>query len=167
MALAFQPDGVLPVGGHDATLVEVEDAFVIAASSHYQSQRLQLWQAFLIWRERAAHHFGHGAAWLSGTFVTTWLEDPTLRLVFFPDTPSMVDSAIKRGDVGLGLLTLEDVIYSGPGSGGHVADLKVVGGMMDAQLGQAAEHDGWSAVWSMVPNRRRQLVDAGYVMVRV
>ena len=161
----LQPDGVLPIGGHAASVGEVEAMFVDTAPA-FRPQRVQLWSAFLLWRDRAQHHFGHGTVWLSGSFVTHWTEVPTLRLVFFPDTPSMVDTAIKRGDVGLGLLTLEDVLYAGPGSGGHVTELRVVGGMMDAQLGQVAEHDGWSTVWSMIPNRRRELIDAGYVMVR-
>ncbi len=149
---ALDPHGLLPVSpttSHQASLQEVEALFVDEAPSH-QQQRRDVWDAYVLWARRAAHHFGHGQAWLAGTFVTHLHREPSLRVAFFPSTPSMVGNAVRRGDVGLGLLTLGDLFYMFPSPGGTVETLRPVGGILDTQLGSTEHSDGWDAMWSLV-----------------
>lgn len=156
-----------PTSQHSATLPEVETLFVSAAPTH-KSPRQEIWNAFILWAARASHHFGHGQAWLAGTFVTHMIREPRLRVAFFPSTPSMVGNAIRRGDVGLGLVTLGDVFYMSPSPGGSVEALRPVGGMLDTQIGSAVHSDGWDAMWSLVGDPRNHVqLAAGYVSVAV
>jgi len=156
-----------PVTRHDATMDEVEALFVDAAPSHH-AQRRDVWDAYKIWARRASHHFGHGEAWLGGTFVTHMVREPDMRIAFFPSTPGMVGNAVRRGDVGLGLVTLGDVFYMSPPPGGSVEALRPVGGILDSQVGSMVHSDGWDAMWSLVGDpRSRQQLAAGYVSVAV
>ncbi|GAA0944574.1 hypothetical protein GCM10009554_38840 [Kribbella koreensis] len=140
----------------------------MAGAPSHKALRRDLWDAYSLWERRVRQHFGHGEAWLSGTFVTHMPRQPELRVVFFPATPSMVGNAVRRGDVGLGLLTLGDVFYMSPQSGGSVETMHAVGGMMDSQVGSPAQKDGWDAMWSLVaePRSHTQFA-AGYVSLTV
>lgn len=138
-----------------------------SAPSH-KRQRQTLWKAYELWADRAHHHFGRGEAWLAGTMVTHLLSEPELRVVYFPTTPSMVDTAISRGAVGLSLLTLEDLFYAVPAPGGSVKMMPPVGALLHAYVGSRTHAPAWSAMWSSVADQR-QLVrqSAGYVVLGV
>lgn len=80
----------------------------------------------------------------------------------------MVGNAVRRGDVGLGLLTLGDLFYMFPSPGGTVETLRPVGGILDTQLGSTEHSDGWDAMWSLVGDAQGHLqLAAGYVKVPV
>jgi hypothetical protein len=167
---ALQGDGCLPVNPnarHPALPSEVERLFVTGAPSH-KDLRADIWRAYELWSRRVVHHFGHGQAWLAGTFVTHLVREPFLRVAFFPTTPRMVGDAIRRGDVGLGLLTVEDVFFMSPAPGGSVELVRAVGGMIDSQVGSMSQSDGWDAMWSLLGDpRSRQHSSAGYVSLPV
>lgn len=162
--------GLLPIAPssrHPGTLAEVESVFVAGAPSH-QIVRRDIWDAYVLWARRACHHFGHGEAWLAGSFTTHLTREPQLRVVFFPSTPSMVGNAVRRGDVGLGLLTLGDVFYMSPAPGGSVEVVRPVGGLLDTQVGSMLHSDGWDAMWSFVGDLRSHVqLAAGYVSLAV
>lgn len=156
-----------PTPRHDGTEAEVEALFVDTAPSH-KSLRRDIWDSYTLWARRASVHFGHGRAWLAGTFVTHMTREPHLRVAFFPSTPSMVGNAVRRGDVGLGLVTLGDVFYMTPSPGGSVEALRPVGGTMDSQVGSMVHSDGWDAMWSLVGDPRSHVqLAAGYVSMAV
>lgn len=158
---------VQPVARHAATTGEVEQLFVAGARSH-RSLRSDLWAAYRLWERRARHHFGHGEVWLAGTFVTHLPREPFVRAVLFPSTPSMVGNAVRRGDVGIGLLTIEDAFYMSPPPGGSLNLIRAVGGMIDTQVGSMANSDGWDAMWSLLGDTRtKRHQSAGYVSLNL
>lgn len=167
---ALEPSGLLPVvpaHRHRATFAEIESSFVVGASSH-QALRQEIWDAFQLWCRRAVRHFGHGEVWLAGTFVTDLPNEPSLRTVHFPATPSMAGNAIRKGDVGLGLLTIEQMFYLGPGDGGSLSRVRALGGTMDSHLGSSTEQPGWDAMWTLLQiPRSPRILRAGYVSVRI
>jgi hypothetical protein len=162
--------GVLPWQGsprHRSTHDEILGKFVVGAPSHQQVRR-RIWTAYRLWEELAAHHFGHGEIWLSGTFLTYLVQEPTLRVVLFPSTPSMVGHAKRQGSVALTLLTLEDLFFMSPAPGGTLEVSHPVGGMIDSAIGATTQSDGWDVMWSMVKDARTdQFLDAGYVSLRM
>lgn len=167
MALPALVNGVLSMGGHASTEAEVEALFVSGAPSQPAHREL-VWTAYKLWARQAAHHFGHGEVWLAGTFVTHRHTDPHLRVVMFPATPSMVDTAKRRGDVGLSLLTLEDLFFMSPAPGGSLEAMRPVGAIMDAYIGAPAHMDAWDSMWLVIGDTKTaNQSDAGYVSLRV
>ncbi|MEE3126370.1 MAG: hypothetical protein VX494_04090 [Actinomycetota bacterium] len=145
--------GLLPVGRHATDPQELHDVFVDGAPSH-KSLREDLLAAYLVWSVRVHQCFGPGRVWLGDTFATHWVEDPALRVCFFPAQPIMAEKALTSGDSAMGLLTLEDVIYSTPSPGGHITQMKAVGGMLDASLGIDELATDVDLLMSLVVGRR-------------
>jgi len=105
---------------------------------------------------------------LAGTFIADTPLEPDLRVVFFPTFPDRTAAAIHRGDRGSGLVTLEDVFYMAPETGGSLALLRSVGGLIDASVGSTTQRDGWEPMWSILghaPNG--QVLSAGFVSLAV
>lgn len=173
MALSVDPDtGMLPPRPepHRATLPEVRALFVDAAPN--PSQRAILFSALDVWVARAIDVFGPGRIWLDGGFITHKANVPhDVDLVLFPEAPSAAWAALTQDQAAYSLLTLQDLFFMAPLTGGWSARLQPVGGQVDAFLGdhRNLEHvKYWHALWSSVKGPDGMIVDGsskGYVEV--
>lgn len=166
MIPAFEPDGVLPHGGHQAMFDEIHLRLVERAGSR-RDERERIWSAFLLWASTAKHYFGSGQIRLGGSFVANWPFEPELKVSYMPRNPSMIDIAIKRGERGVSLFTMRGIFYSEPGTGGSLSQLRAVGGMLDAQAAHQSRSDGWDIVWSFIDHQQRGIVPAGFIVTEV
>lgn len=125
----FTTAGLLPRGVHVADLDEVELALVPAGSS---VRRRAAFHGVASWALHAGALFGAGTLWLGGGFVSMSEPGDTAIVVYLPDDLALAAKALDGG--GLDLLSLMDVQYSYPGTGGAMRERWPVSALVDAYI---------------------------------
>ena len=155
------PLGCLPPapGPYLCTLDEVHAHFVTQAP--HSVERGRIFHALELWIARAEDALGPGRLWINGGFVTHKRVPPKdVDVAFIPSAPVAVDAAIKTGSA-FQLLTVQDLLFSHPGPGGHLQRLQPVGGLVDAFLADArisTDAEIWFDLWSSVKGLNGEII---------
>lgn len=145
--------GLLPAaaGAYSASFQEIEQQFVVQAPNSVE--RADIFAALCVWATRVRATFGSGRIWIDGGFVTHKAPPPhDVDVVFIPDDPDRVNDELLLAQ-GYELLTLQQLFFLHPGTGGTLERLQPVGGLVDAFIADPRRADAlqyWHALWSAV-----------------
>jgi len=113
--------------------------------------REHIFAGLRVWARAVSETLGPGRLWLNGEFVTHSPTPPGgVTVVVIPDSLSSALAALDDGTA-YPLLTMYDVVFMKPGRGGHLAELRSVGALVDAFLADESKPNDleiWDLLWS-------------------
>jgi hypothetical protein len=142
--------GLLPPGGHPATLADIYDRFVIDTPSASREQRELLYSALSVHLRLVQQIIPAGRAWIDGSFATRRELPPhDVDVAICPADWQQLERlpTADRGPL-YALMTLQDVAVREPAI--WLSRVQPMSGLVDAFIVRPEDEATWDEQWSRV-----------------